>query len=242
VAKLKIHIVHALQDNFVYILSNAQGECAVIDPGDAAPVCEFLEREKLKLSLILCTHHHWDHTDGLGGLLEKFPVPVWASSGDSQKIKFPTVHVGEGHDYAVLGTNMRAIEVPGHTLGQVSYYFPEMQALFVGDTLFSCGCGRLFEGTYEQLFGSLKKLAALPPSTEIFFGHEYTLRSLQFLRDQGVTGSAIDEYEALCQRKQSAGEPTTPTTVARELELNPFLKAKDVDELKKWREARNVWR
>jgi hydroxyacylglutathione hydrolase len=241
-AKLKIHIVRALTDNFVYALSNSQGDCAVIDPGDAAPILKYLESEKLNLALILCTHHHWDHTDGLAGLLAKFPVPVWASAVDSQKISHSTVHVAEGSDYPVLGANMRVIEVPGHTLGQVAFYFPEMEALFVGDTLFSCGCGRLFEGSYDQLFHSLKKIAALPPATEIFFGHEYTLRSIQFLRDQGSATPGLNEYAALCQSKVSAGQPTTPTTVARELELNPFLNATDVTVLKKWREARNVWR
>ncbi|MGZ3722582.1 MAG: hydroxyacylglutathione hydrolase [Bdellovibrionales bacterium] len=239
---LKIHVIRALEDNFIYALSDKQGRCAVVDPGESAAVINFLEKENLKLTHILCTHHHWDHVDGVPDLVAKFNVPVMASHSEFTKVPNATESLKEGEKYNLLGAAMQVIEVPGHTLGQICFWFPEMHAVFVGDTLFSCGCGRLFEGTYEQLFHSLGKISQLPSDTEIYFGHEYTMRSIKFLEDQGVKSPALEKYKAVTSAKIAEGLPSTPTQLATELDLNPFLKAKTVEELKHWREARNNWK
>ena len=147
----------------------------------------------------------------------------------------------EGEKYSLLDTSFEVLEVPGHTLCQICFWFAEMNALFVGDTLFSCGCGRLFEGTYDQLFSSLRKIASLPPETEIYFGHEYTLNNIAFLEANGQSSADLQEYKKNSLAKLARQNHTTPVTLANELALNPFLKAQSIDELKKWREARNSW-
>jgi hydroxyacylglutathione hydrolase len=238
---LIIHTIRALKDNFIYVLVDEHKRAAVIDPGSAEPVLQFLAAHDLILTDILCTHHHWDHVDGAAELAQRFPVNVWASAVDGAKISVTNKFVKEGALYTLLGEELHIVEVPGHTLGQISFWFPKLDAIFVGDTLFSCGCGRLFEGTYEQLFTSLKKFTKLPLSTQIYFGHEYTLRNIQFLQDQGANTPELQKYREDCETKVAQKNDTTPVSLALEVRLNPFLKARSIDELRSWREARNSW-
>lgn len=235
----RIETLRALDDNFIYVIVHG-AHCAVIDPGDAAPVERFLERHRLRLDAILCTHHHWDHVSGVPDLLKSHRCEVWCSSHDLGRIT--------GASRGVSGLErlweleVEVLDVPGHTLGQVAYYFPKLEAVFPGDTLFSAGCGRLFEGTAEQMHASLKKLAGLPEETKVYFGHEYTLRNLDFVtKYQAAAAADVESWRADCERRLAASHPTSPTTIGRELKVNPFLFARDVETFRKWRELRNTW-
>lgn len=240
---LEIRFIPALKDNFIYFLIRGQ-DAAVIDPGDAEPVRAYLRNEKLKLTEILCTHHHRDHIGGAAELAQETGARVSCSEFDRRRIPEAKASLLPGKDHSLFGETMTVIGVPGHTDGQVALYFPNLEAVFVGDTLFSAGCGRLFEGTPSQMFESLDKLKKLPPRTRIYFGHEYTLNNLKFVLeksdDDELTRNAA-AYRDECEEKVRSGQATTPTTVARELEVNPFVRAKTVEEFTHWRESRNVW-
>jgi len=239
---MKIHTLNALKDNFIYILAADDGSCAVIDPGDATPVRKFLDHRKLRLTHILLTHHHHDHIDGAAELKREAACEVWCSGYDRSRITAATRSLKEGDELTLFGETLRILDVPGHTLGQIAFHFPQLEALFTGDTLFSGGCGRLFEGTFQQMYDSLQKIKKLPAATRIYFGHEYTLRNIEFIKQQlrSVTEDLF-EYEQRCRQALSAGQPTSPTTLAQELKINPFIYSKDVAEFTKWREARNLW-
>ncbi len=234
---LRIAAIPALRDNYIYALIHADGRCAIVDPGSAEPVRQFLRSENLRLGAILCTHHHHDHVAGVPELVDQFDVPVWTSRLDHARIPHASQVVGEGASYEILDEELYIFDLPGHTLGQIAYYLPQQAALFAGDTLFSCGCGRLFEGTFEQMFVSLQKIAKLPPNTQLYFGHEYTLRNLQFLTDSGVESPALARYREACESKPV----TTPGNLRTELELSPFLQAKTVAEFRAWRERRDKY-
>lgn len=235
----RIETLRALTDNFIYVLVHG-AHCAVIDPGEAAPVQRFLERHRLRLDAILCTHHHWDHITGVADLLKDHPCEVWCSDHDRARIAGATRSVAGLERLWEL--EVEVLDVPGHTLGQVAYYFPKLEAVFPGDTLFSAGCGRLFEGTPEQMHATMKKLAGLPEETKVYFGHEYTLRNLDFVtKHQAAPAAEVARWRAECEKRLSANHPTSPTTIAQELKINPFLNAPDAASFTKWRELRNTW-
>lgn len=239
---LKIHVLKALKDNFIYALSSEGKICAVIDPGEAAPVFDFLSQTGLSLKSILLTHHHWDHIDGSPELVRRTGCKVLASRFDTNRLPVQAQALIEGPNYELFGEPFQVIDVPGHTLGQIAFYFPRMSALFAGDTLFSAGCGRLFEGTADMMFASLQKLNALPPETLVYFGHEYTIRNLDFVaKYQAADADRLSQYRVKCQDLISRGLPTTPTTLSQEREINPFLRANGVDEFSHWRDLRNTW-
>lgn len=237
-----IHTLTALKDNFIYVLASPGGECAVVDPGDAAPVRRFLDLRKLRLTHVLLTHHHHDHIDGAAELAADAACEVWCSDHDRSRIPSATKSVGEGDSLELFGHAMRVLEVPGHTLGQIAYHWPKLEALFTGDTLFSAGCGRLFEGSYEQMYASLQKIKRLPAATRIYFGHEYTMRNIEFIKTRlGAVPEDLFDYEQRCRQALAHGQPTTPTTLAQELKINPFVYADSLASFSEWREARNHW-
>jgi hydroxyacylglutathione hydrolase len=236
---MKITTLAALKDNFIYLLERGS-EAVVVDPGEAEPVLEVLHQRGLHLTHILCTHHHADHVGGVHELVGEFACEVWSSDLDRPRIHGATRSVREDEPLTLLNQDVKVLAVPGHTRGQISYWWPQSQALFSGDTLFSCGCGRLFEGTPEEMFASLQKLGALPPETRVYFGHEYTLRNIDFVL-RHTPSDDLRRYREECERKLAGGEPTSPTTIARERTLNPFLSAPDVHEFAHWRELRNHW-
>jgi hydroxyacylglutathione hydrolase len=236
---LKIHVLPALKDNFIYILSDGR-LCAAIDPGEAAPVEKFLTETGLRLETILCTHHHWDHTGGVEELKAKFDCDVLCSAYDFARIKGADRALEERE--AILGAAVEVLPMPGHTLGQVAFYIPKLEAVFTGDTLFSAGCGRLFEGTPQDMFESLGRLKKLPSETKVYFGHEYTLRNLDFVENyKGADATEISVYRRECVSRLEHGQPTSPSSIGTELKINPFLIARDVGEFTKWRELRNSW-
>ena len=218
---LEIVPVKAFKDNYIWTLRDGK-RAAVVDPGDARPVIEYLTREKLELVAILATHHHADHVGGIAELLRRGRVPVYGPRGEP--IETLTRAVGEGDTVTIpeLGLSFAVLDIPGHTRAHIAYYGAD--CLFCGDTLFACGCGRVFEGTPEQMYASLEKLRALPDSTRVYCGHEYTLANIGFARSVEPGNGALGAREARDRKLREAGKPTLPTTLGEEKATNPFLR------------------
>jgi hydroxyacylglutathione hydrolase len=218
---LEIVPVKAFKDNYIWTLRDGK-RAAVVDPGDARPVLDYLAREKLELVAILATHHHADHVGGIRELLERGRVPVYGPRGEP--IDTLTRAVGEGDTVTIpeLGLSFAVLDIPGHTRAHIAYYGAD--CLFCGDTLFACGCGRLFEGTAEQMYASLEKLRALPDTTRVYCGHEYTLANIGFARSVEPGNAALGAREARDRKLREAGKPTLPTTLGEEKATNPFLR------------------
>ncbi|HEY5799502.1 MAG TPA: hydroxyacylglutathione hydrolase [Burkholderiaceae bacterium] len=213
--------VPAFKDNYLWLL--VQGtQAVVVDPGDAAPIQQVLQEKNLSLSAILLTHHHADHVGGVPALAKAWQAPVYGP--DNPTITGITHVLREGDSVEVLGIRFAVLAVPGHTLDHIAYHDAAGQRLFCGDTLFAGGCGRLFEGTPRQMAASLAKLAALPGDTAVYCAHEYTLENLRFARAAEPNNAALTARSADEQRKRDAGIPTVPSTIARELATNPFLR------------------
>lgn len=218
---LEIVPLPAFKDNYIWTLRDRRA-AAVVDPGEAGPVKDYLAREGLALAAILATHHHPDHTGGIAELVKAKRVPVFGPKGEP--IPELTHPVGEGDSVALpeLGATFSVLDIPGHTRAHVAYY--GLGSLFCGDTLFACGCGRVFEGTAEQMVASLAKLAALPDSTKVYCGHEYTLANIKFARAVEPDNEALAARETRAQALRAAGKPTLPSTLGEERATNPFLR------------------
>ncbi len=216
--------VPCLSDNYAYLVAaDGRREAIVIDPSEAAPVIDALEREKLSLVAIVNTHHHHDHVGGNEALRERYgELPVYAHSSDAGRIPAQTEQVDEGKPVRIAGLELRPLHVPGHTLGAVSYCVED--AVFTGDTLFIAGCGRMFEGTPEGMHASLSKLAALPVHTRVFCGHEYTVNNLRFAETVEPDNEAVRKKLGAARAARERGEFTVGSTIAEELATNPFLR------------------
>jgi len=220
--------IPALTDNYIWVVREGRN-AAVVDPGDAAPVQAYLEREGLTLTAIVVTHHHWDHVNGIAALAARFKAPVFGPASES--IPDRTHALVEGDTFVVpeTGFELAVLDVPGHTAGQVAYVGANEghPITFTGDTLFACGCGRLFEGTPAQMVTSLAKLAALPGDTRVYCGHEYTLANVRFALAVEPGNRALVERQKREQAKRDRGEPTVPSEMADECATNPFLRARE---------------
>ncbi len=233
--------VPAFEDNYIWLIrgksadapSMARGprldpigvssnKVAIVDPGDAVPVLEALARQNLVPVAILCTHHHGDHVGGVGELLARYDVPVYGPA--RERIPEITHRLNDGDRVRLdtLGLEFEVLDVPGHTAGHIAYYGHGL--LFCGDTLFSAGCGRLFEGTAEQMHHSLARLAALPPDTAVYCAHEYTAANLRFALTVDPENSHARDYQRQVGEHRVRREPTVPSTIALERRINPFLR------------------
>ncbi len=222
---IQVHPIHAFNDNYIWIIHNKH-HAVVVDPGDALPVLRYLDDNNLKLIAILITHHHNDHVGGNAALLEKFPVPVYGPA--NELIATLTHHLSEGEKVQLdkLSLSLSVLEVPGHTAGHIAYHgsINENSVLFCGDTLFVCGCGRIFEGTAPQMYASLQKLANLPDETLVYCTHEYTLSNISFSRTVDPKNTILEELEIKMQDLRHRGIPTLPSSISTEKINNPFLR------------------
>jgi hydroxyacylglutathione hydrolase len=216
--------VSAFKDNYVWTLRRGRN-AAVVDPGEAPPVLEYLAREKLELVAILATHHHADHVGGIAELRKKYDAPVYGPR--NEPIPTLTNPVSEGDEVSIpgLGVSFSVLDIPGHTRAHIAYY--GAGALFCGDTLFACGCGRLFEGTAAQMYASLQKLFALPDDTRVYCGHEYTLANIGFAKAVEPDNAALRLRESRDRKLREAGRPTLPSTLGEEKATNPFLRCRE---------------
>jgi len=212
--------IPVLQDNYVWVISN-KSHAIVVDPGDAEPVINYLKLNKLILSAILITHHHKDHTGGVEGLIKNFKCEVY--SHPTTKLDCLKHNVAEGSSVILDGfPKFSILEIPGHTLDHIAFYF--QNNLFCGDTLFSAGCGRVFEGTYAQMYRSLLKIKSLPASTYIYCAHEYTLQNLFFAKEVEPNNKFIEQKIIEVSNLQKNKNPSLPSILSDELEINPFIR------------------
>jgi hydroxyacylglutathione hydrolase len=216
----------AFTDNYIWMLHDGR-QALVVDPGDSAPVLQALQQLDVQLQAILVTHHHADHVGGVDVLRSATGAEVYGPA--REKIPEPLHRLAQGDAVEILGMRFEVIDVPGHTAGHIAYYCADMDGeplLFCGDTLFSAGCGRLFEGTPAQMLHSLDKLAALPGNTRVCCTHEYTLSNLKFARAVEPGNAALLHHSAQCEALRAANQPTLPSRLDLERAINPFLRVR----------------
>jgi hydroxyacylglutathione hydrolase len=240
VSNLQFHLFPCLSDNYgVLVHCPDSGATASIDAPEAAAVEKALGETGWTLTHILITHHHHDHVGGVAELKRKWNCEVIGNADEPHGLPGLTGTVTPGGTYDFAGHQARIIATPGHTLGHITWHFADDRVAFAGDALFTLGCGRVFEGTMEQMWSSMQKLAALPPETVVYCGHEYTLSNGRFALsvepDNAALKARMKEIEAL----RAAGKPTVPTTVAQELETNPFLRAGSAQRFAEVRKAKD---
>lgn len=222
---LQLVTVPCLQDNYAYLLHDpASKKTAVVDVPEVAPILKELVRREWLLSDILLTHHHADHIQGVEELRGVTQARVWGAEADRQRLPRLDWSLWEGDMVQVGRVNGTVIDVPGHTRGDIAFHFPSSGLAFTGDSLMSGGCGRLFEGTPDEMFASLSKLAALPPETLICSGHEYTASNLRFAATVEPANPALQARIAACEAARAAGQPTVPVPLETELATNPYLR------------------
>ena len=223
---LELVTLPCLSDNYCFLMHcDETGDTAVIDVPESAPVAAELEKRGWVLTHVLLTHHHYDHVDGLEELKKDWPeAVVVGAEADAHRLPPLDLKVKEGDTITVGIEWVRVIEVPGHTVGHIAYHFPESEAAFTGDSLMALGCGRLFEGSPEQMQESLAKLAALDPKTLICSGHEYTMSNARFALSVEPGNPALQQRAKDTEAARAKGEFTVPSTLQLELETNPFLR------------------
>ena len=233
---MKIEIIKCLKDNYSYIIIDEITKTAcVVDPSEANPIINFFENKKINLKYILNTHHHYDHVGGNLELKKKYNSSVIGYAGDKGRIPGIDVLLQDNQIWKKENFEAKIYHIPGHTSGHIAFHFFKEKKIFTGDTLFSLGCGRIFEGTYEQMFNSLKKIKNLPKDTEVYCGHEYTLENSNFCLFNDPQNLKLKEKIYEINKKIKNNLPTIPSLLSNELECNIFLKAKDIESFSKLR-------
>ncbi|MBF0394087.1 MAG: hydroxyacylglutathione hydrolase [Alphaproteobacteria bacterium] len=225
-SRIVVEPLPVLSDNYVWLLREPEtGATAAVDPAVAEPVLDALARLGWSLTHVLATHHHHDHIGGIPTLKKETGCTVVGARADAHRIPGLDVPVGEGDLFMLGAAAIRVMEVPGHTIGHLAFWFPDSQALFCGDTLFTLGCGRLFEGTAEQMWASLTRLRRLPGDTMVYCGHEYTQSNARFARTVERDNEALKRRVVAVDALRAQGLPTVPGRLDDENETNPFLRA-----------------
>ena len=237
---MRIEIIKCLQDNYSYLLiDDTKNIGCVVDPGEAAPVIKYVESNNIDLKYILNTHHHYDHVGGNLELKKRYNSKIVGFKEDKDRIPEIDVLVEDNQKWKAGNFEAKIYHIPGHTSGHIAFHFFLEKKIFTGDTLFSLGCGRIFEGTYEQMFNSLKKIKELPKDTQIYCGHEYTLQNSKFCESNDPDNSNLKSKIEEIKEKIKNGNPTIPSILSDEMECNIFLKAKDVESFSKLRDLKD---
>ena len=237
---MKIEIIPCLQDNYSYlIIDETNNNACVIDPSEANPVINFLEKKKINLKYILNTHHHFDHVGGNVDLKKKYDSTVIGYKHDADRIPEIDVLIDDNQIWKADNFEAKIMHIPGHTTGHISFYFFNEKLIFTGDTLFSLGCGKIFEGTYEQMFLSLNKLKNLPNDTLVYCGHEYTLQNSKFCIQHDSENLNLQKKIKKIRENLDNNVPTIPSILKDELECNIFLRAKNIETFSKLRDLKD---
>src|SRR4051794_23649888 len=240
---MEIVRIPALSDNYIWLVHEPEsGETVVIDPAVAEPVLAEAEKRGWRIGQIWNTHWHPDHTGGNQAIKQATGALVTAPAAEAARIPTMDRGVGEGDRVRLGALEAEVLEVPAHTAGHIAYHLPAESVIFVGDTMFAMGCGRLFEGSAAQMYANLRRLASLPPETEVYCAHEYTLSNGRFALSVEPDNQALVARMAEVEAARAAGEATVPTTIALELETNPFVRATDVEEFAERRLGKDNFR
>ena len=237
---MRIEIIPCLQDNYSYlIIDESNNSACIVDPSEAEPIINFLKNKNIKLKYILNTHHHYDHIGGNQELKKKYGSIVVGFKGDSKRIPEIDILLEDNQIWKAENFEAKIMHIPGHTSGHICFNFFKEKLVFVGDTLFSLGCGRIFEGSYEEMFESLNKIKLLPEDTKIYCGHEYTLKNSEFCLAQDSNNNELLNKIKEIKEKIKQGKTSMPSTIGEELNCNIFLKSNDLENFKKLRDLKD---
>ena len=237
---MKIEIIKCLQDNYSYlIIDELTNEACVIDPSEANPIINYCEKNDVKPKYILNTHHHFDHVGGNQEIKNKYSSIILGYKGDKDRIPGIDLLLEDQQIWRAGNFETKIYHIPGHTSGHISFHFMNEKIIFTGDTLFSLGCGKIFEGTYDEMYKSLNKFKNLPLDTKIYCGHEYTLQNSKFCIEHDPSNQKLIDKIQEIKKKINNGTPTLPTTLKDELECNIFLRANDIKSFSKLRDLKD---
>ncbi len=237
---MRVEIIPCLQDNYSYLIIDESNKTAsVIDPSEAKPIINFIEKENINLKYILNTHHHFDHIGGNKDLKKKYNSVVIGYKDDASRIPGIDILLKNNQIWKADNFEAKIMHIPGHTTGHISFYFFKEKLIFTGDTLFSLGCGKIFEGTYQDMFESLNQIKKLPQDTKIYCGHEYTLQNSKFCIKHDSENLNLKKKIVEIKKKLENNIPTIPSTLKDENECNIFLRAKDVESFSKLRDLKD---
>ena len=234
-----VETIRCLEDNFSYILIDQNKNACVIDPSESVPIINFVEKNNIKIKYILNTHHHYDHIGGNKEIKKKYNAKIVAYKNDLHRIPDVDISLKNNQIWTAENFKSKIIHIPGHTNGHICFFFENEKIAFTGDTLFSLGCGRIFEGTYEEMFSSLKKLKELPKETKIYCGHEYTLKNSEFCLKYDKNNKRLQKKINEIKNKVNNNIPTVPSTIDDEIACNIFLRAKTLGEFSKLRDLKD---
>tara|TARA_A100001011_G_scaffold235324_1_gene243388 strand:- start:549 stop:1280 length:732 start_codon:yes stop_codon:yes gene_type:complete len=239
---MRVEVIPCLQDNYSYlIIDKSNNSACVVDPSEAKPIINFVEKENINLKYILNTHHHFDHVGGNKNLKKKYNSVVIGYKDDANRIPEIDILLEDNQIWKADNFEAKIMHIPGHTTGHICYHFFKEKLIFTGDTLFSLGCGKLFEGTYQDMFSSLKKIKKLSQDTKIYCGHEYTLQNSKFCIEYDPENTKLKSKITEIKKKLENNLPTIPSTLKDENECNIFLRAKDVESFSKLRDLKDIF-